>query len=118
MAVGAIGGLARGQIHRRDRVDHKPREVILGQPLAQARRQQQLLLAITRQEVLRHAWHRLNRAGQTSGHSGGHRGNHGSGANGRSSAERRRSSPSSRTSTTGARSLAHAMAASTLSNGS
>jgi hypothetical protein len=29
--------------------------VIFGQPLAQARRQQQLLLAITRQEVLRHA---------------------------------------------------------------
>jgi hypothetical protein len=28
--------------------------MILRQPLAQARRQQQLLLAITRQEVLRH----------------------------------------------------------------
>jgi hypothetical protein len=54
MAVGRIGREERGQIHLRDRVDHKPRQVILGQPLAQARRQQQLLLAITRQEVLRH----------------------------------------------------------------
>jgi len=30
------------------------REVLLGQPVAQARRQQQLLLAIARDEVLRH----------------------------------------------------------------
>ena len=49
-----LGGKERGQIELADRVDHEPREVILGQPLAQARRQQQLLLAITRQEVLRH----------------------------------------------------------------
>ena len=54
MPVGAIGSKERGQIQLADRVDHKPGEVILGQPLAQARRQQQLLLAITRQEVLRH----------------------------------------------------------------
>jgi hypothetical protein len=55
VTVGAIGGVERGQIERRDRVDDKPRQVILRQPLAQAGRQQQLLLAITRQEVLRHA---------------------------------------------------------------
>jgi hypothetical protein len=55
VTVGAISGVERGQIHLRDRVDHKPREVIVGQPFAQARRQQQLLLAITRHEVLRHA---------------------------------------------------------------
>jgi hypothetical protein len=54
MTVGAIGSKERGQIHLRDRVDHKPCQVILRQPHAQARRQQQLLLAITRQEVLRH----------------------------------------------------------------
>jgi hypothetical protein len=45
----------RGQIQLPDRIDHKPRQVIVGQPLAQARRQQQLLLAVTRQKVLRHA---------------------------------------------------------------
>jgi hypothetical protein len=55
MAVSAIGRIERGQIDRRDRVDHKPRKVILRQQSRQARRQQQLLLTITRQEVLRHA---------------------------------------------------------------
>jgi hypothetical protein len=54
MPVGAIGRIERPEIHRLDNVEHEPREVILGQPLAQARRQQQLLLAITRDEVLRH----------------------------------------------------------------
>jgi hypothetical protein len=51
-----IGGQKRREIKRSDGVDHKPREVILRQPVAQARCQQQLLLAITRHEVLRHAW--------------------------------------------------------------
>jgi hypothetical protein len=54
MPIGAIRGQERAQVELVDRVDHKPREVILGQPFAQARRQQQLLLAITRQEVMRH----------------------------------------------------------------
>jgi hypothetical protein len=53
--VGAIGGLERRKIDPRHGVNHKPREVILRQPLAQAQRQQQILLAITRQEILRHA---------------------------------------------------------------
>jgi hypothetical protein len=55
MPVGPISRIEHGQIKLRHGIDHEPREVILGQPLAQARRQQQLLLAITRQEVLRHA---------------------------------------------------------------
>jgi hypothetical protein len=55
--VVAIGRVERRQIHLGDCVQHEPREVALGQPLAQARRQQQLLLAITRDEVLRH--HRM-----------------------------------------------------------
>jgi hypothetical protein len=46
--------MKRRQIHLGDRVRHEPREVLLAQPLAQARGQQQLLLAITRDEVLRH----------------------------------------------------------------
>jgi hypothetical protein len=50
----AIGGQEIRQIHRVDSVDHEPREVILGQPLPQTRQQQQLLLAIARDEVLRH----------------------------------------------------------------
>ena len=61
VTVGAIRGKERSQIELADRVDHKPREVILSQPLTQARRQQQLLLAITRQEVLRHPGIVLNR---------------------------------------------------------
>ena len=53
-AVLAISRIKRRQVHLGDRLQHKPREVILGQPLPQARREQQLLIAITRQEVLRH----------------------------------------------------------------
>jgi hypothetical protein len=63
--IGAIGGKERGQIELGEHLDHKPREVILGQPLAQARRQQQLLLAIARQEVLRHPGILLNRPDDT-----------------------------------------------------
>ena len=54
MPVDPIGRVERAQIERRDGVDHEPRQMPLRQPLAQARRQQQLLLAITRDEVLRH----------------------------------------------------------------
>jgi hypothetical protein len=59
-----VGGIEGGQIHLRDGVDHKPRKVPLGQPLAQARRQQQLLLTITPKEVLAHAPDRPNRPGR------------------------------------------------------
>jgi hypothetical protein len=55
MPIGAIVAVERGEIQRVDGVDDKPREMTLRQPLAQARRQQQLLLAITHQEVLRHS---------------------------------------------------------------
>jgi hypothetical protein len=54
MAVLAVGAIERRQVKLRDRLQHKPREVILRQPLTQARRQQQLLLTIARDEVLRH----------------------------------------------------------------
>jgi hypothetical protein len=54
VAIVAIGRVERRQIHRLDRLDHEPRQVILGQPLPQRRRQQQLLVAITAKEVLRH----------------------------------------------------------------
>lgn len=50
-----VGAIELAQIDLRDHIDHQPREVILIQPLAQARRQQQLLLAIASQEVLLHA---------------------------------------------------------------
>jgi len=61
----AIGSQERSHVELADRVDHEPREVVLAQPLTQARRQQQLLLAITRQEVLRHARIVLNRSDST-----------------------------------------------------
>jgi hypothetical protein len=50
----AIRRVKRRQVHLRDGVEHEPHQVLLRQPLAQARRQQQLLLAITLDEVLRH----------------------------------------------------------------
>ena len=53
-AVVAICRVERRQIDLADGVEYESREVLLRQPLAQTRRQQQLLLAITRDEVLRH----------------------------------------------------------------
>jgi hypothetical protein len=50
----AIVGVEPAQIDRVDRVNHKPSEMVLRQPLAQARRQQQLLITVTRKEVPRH----------------------------------------------------------------
>jgi hypothetical protein len=54
MPVIAIVRIKRPQIELRDGIDHTPRQVALGQPLAQTRRQQQLLITVTRDEVLRH----------------------------------------------------------------
>jgi hypothetical protein len=54
VAVLAIGRIERRQIHRLDGVDDKPRQMALGQPLPQRRRQQQLLVPIAAKKVLRH----------------------------------------------------------------
>ncbi len=54
MPISAVGGVKRRQIQLGDGVDDKPREMPLGQPLAQTRRQQQLLLTVTTEKVLRH----------------------------------------------------------------
>jgi hypothetical protein len=54
VSVPAVDGIKRVEIHLRDRVDHKPREVPLGQPVANIRRQEKRLLAIRRKEVLAH----------------------------------------------------------------
>jgi hypothetical protein len=62
--IASIRGQKFGQIEPVNDLDHEPREVILRQPLTQARRQQQLLLAITRQEVLRHTPDPLKPPGQ------------------------------------------------------
>jgi hypothetical protein len=51
--------LERVQIHVLDDRDHEPREVIGGQPVVHARRQQEHLTAIAPQKVLRHAPMRL-----------------------------------------------------------
>jgi len=53
VTVLAVDRTKRGQIERRDGVDHKPSKVILGQPLPQSRRQKQLLVAVTANEILR-----------------------------------------------------------------
>ena len=54
LAVVAVDHEERPQIQRRHGVDHEPRQMPLGQPLTQTRRQQQVLITITREEVLRH----------------------------------------------------------------
>jgi hypothetical protein len=48
VTVGPVAAIERAQIELRDGVDHEPRQMAIRQPLAQARRQQQLLLAIAR----------------------------------------------------------------------
>jgi hypothetical protein len=53
-AVLTIGAVEAAQIDLVDRIEHKPGQVILRQPLAQTRRKQKLLVAITRKEVLSH----------------------------------------------------------------
>lgn len=53
-AVIAVVAVEGGEVDSRHGVDHKPREVVVEQPLAQARRKQQLLVAVAGQEVLRH----------------------------------------------------------------
>jgi len=54
MAILAIGTVERREVKLVDDLQHKPRQVIGGQPIPQAGRQQQLVIAIARQEVLRH----------------------------------------------------------------
>jgi len=53
-AVPTIRPKERAQIHLLDGLQDKPDEVILRQPLTQARRQQQLLVTITEKEVRGH----------------------------------------------------------------
>jgi hypothetical protein len=55
MPVLAIGGVERRGVHHADGVDHEPGQMVLGQPLPDVGRQQERLLAIAHQEVLRHA---------------------------------------------------------------
>jgi hypothetical protein len=55
----------RARAHdRADRVDHEPRQGILGQPTPDVGRQQERLLPITRDDILRHAPDGLKRAGR------------------------------------------------------
>jgi hypothetical protein len=55
VAVRAVGGVEGLQVERLDRLDHKPGEVVLIQPVAQVRRQQQGLISVAAKEVLSHA---------------------------------------------------------------
>jgi hypothetical protein len=52
--INAIRVIDGAQIDLFDSVQHKPRQMVLRQPLAQAGRQQQFLLTIALQEILRH----------------------------------------------------------------
>jgi hypothetical protein len=55
VTISAVGAIERRQIHLLGARQHEPRKVILRQPLPQIRRQQQLLITVTRYEVLGHA---------------------------------------------------------------
>jgi hypothetical protein len=55
LPIEAIGRVERRQVKLVDGVDDKPRQVPLGQPLAQVGRQQQHLLTVTLQEVRTHS---------------------------------------------------------------
>src|ERR1700674_471914 len=54
MTIPTVGAIERRKIHLLGHRQHKPRKMILRQPLFQTRRQQQLLIPVTRQEVLGH----------------------------------------------------------------
>jgi hypothetical protein len=53
-AIPAIGGVKSTQIDLVDRIQHEAGEVIVGQPVAQTGRQQELLLTVAVDEILRH----------------------------------------------------------------
>jgi hypothetical protein len=61
MTIGPIRGIEHAQVHVRDGVDHKPRQMIRRQPLPHVRRQQKPLLTATFDEALRHAGMLLTR---------------------------------------------------------
>ena len=50
-AILAVVSQKRVEAHRLDRVDQKPGEMILRQPLSQARREEKVLLPVARNEV-------------------------------------------------------------------
>jgi hypothetical protein len=54
MAVDAVGGLERLEVELLHRLDHKPSQTVLIQPVTQIRRQQQRLISVTAEKVLRH----------------------------------------------------------------
>jgi hypothetical protein len=54
MTISPISGIERRHVHVRDRVDHKPRQMIRRQPLPHIGRQQETLPTTTLNEVLRH----------------------------------------------------------------
>jgi hypothetical protein len=56
VTIRAICGVKRRKIELLDTRQNEPRQVILRQPVAQARRHQQLLVAVAGEEVLRHRW--------------------------------------------------------------
>jgi hypothetical protein len=52
--VGPVRTAELAQVQRGYRVQHHERQVILGQPLAHVHRQQQRLITLRKQEILRH----------------------------------------------------------------
>jgi hypothetical protein len=55
----------RLQVHLRDGIENEPGEVVVGQPLAQVGRQEQLLVAVAREEVLAHGRDGPDRRGRS-----------------------------------------------------
>ena len=64
MTIRPVHLIERGEVHLLDRRQHRPHKVIRRHPIQQRRRQQQRLLAVARDEVLRHAANFIKRAGR------------------------------------------------------
>jgi len=65
MPIRPIGRIKRRQIQPLDAPDHKPRQMILRQPIPQRRRHQKRLLTIKTNEILRHPRIQLNEPDRT-----------------------------------------------------
>src|ERR1035437_6484064 len=63
--IPSVGSEERGQIHLFDRRQHKPRQVVLRQPIPRVRGHQERLLTIARQEVHSHTLKCLNLLGRS-----------------------------------------------------
>jgi hypothetical protein len=54
MPIGPVPGIEPAQVHGGHRIQHHEHQIVLGQPLTHVHRQQQRLITLRVQEILRH----------------------------------------------------------------